>query len=53
MRGRRKSCAAMTREDGSHAVKKIRRVDMKMAIEDTSNKRCDIAAVRKKLKTVS
>ena len=53
VRGRRKSCAARPREKGRrHAVSKIRRaVSMKIAVEDS--KRGNIAAERKRLKTVS
>ena len=53
VRERRKSCAA-ARPQGEvrHAVSKINRaVRMKIAIEDS--KRCNIAVVRKRLKTVS
>ncbi|MPD01703.1 hypothetical protein E2C01_097243 [Portunus trituberculatus] len=52
MRGRRKPCAARLQEEGRHAVSKISRtVSMKIAIKD--RKRCNISAVRKKLKTDS
>ncbi|MPC67324.1 hypothetical protein E2C01_061498 [Portunus trituberculatus] len=52
MRERRKSCAARPREEGRHAVNKIRRAaSMKIVAEDS--KRYNIAAVRKRLKTVS
>ncbi|MPC19032.1 hypothetical protein E2C01_011937 [Portunus trituberculatus] len=50
MRERRKSCAVGSREEGNHAVSKIRRaVGMKMAVRDS--KRCNTAALRKRLKT--
>ena len=52
MRVSRKSCSVRPREGERHAVNKFRRaVSMKITVED--NKRCNIAAVRKKLKTVS
>ena len=52
MRGRRKPCAARVGEEGRHAVSKISRtVTMKIAIK--YRKRCNISAVRKRLKTVS
>ena len=50
MRGRGKSCAARPREQGRHAVSKIRRaVSMKLAVK--KSKRGNIAAMRKRLKT--
>ena len=52
MKVRRMSCAANLREEGSHAVSNIRRaVGMTIAVED--GKRCNIQAVRNRLKTVS
>ena len=52
VRGRRKSCAARPREEGRHAVSKIKRaVSMKIAVEDSE--RGNIAAERKRLETVS
>ncbi|MPC11527.1 hypothetical protein E2C01_004194 [Portunus trituberculatus] len=45
MRGRRKPCAAGPQEEGRHAVSKI------IAIK--YSERCNISAVRKRLKTVS
>ncbi|MPC38238.1 hypothetical protein E2C01_031743 [Portunus trituberculatus] len=52
MRGRRKPCGARLQEEGRHALNKIRRaVCMKIVLND--NKRCNIPAVRKRLKTVS
>ena len=51
VRGRSKSCAARPREQGRHAVSEIRRaVSMEVVIE---SKRGNIAAMRKRLKTVS
>ena len=51
VRERRKSCAARPKKEGRHAVSKIRRaVSMKTAVENS--KRCNIAAMRKRLKTV-
>ena len=46
--GRGKSCAVRLREQGRHAVSEIR---MKIAIKES--KRGNIAAMRKRLKTVS
>ena len=52
MRARGKSCAARPREQGRYAVSKIRRADsMKIAVKES--KRGIIAAMRKRLKTVS
>ena len=52
MRGRSKSCAARLREEGKHAVSKVRRaVNVKIVVEN--GKRCNTGAVRKSLKTVS
>ena len=52
LRERRTSCAARLREEGRHAVNKIRRtVSMKIMVEDS--KRGNIAAMRERLKTVS
>ena len=52
MRGRDKSCAARLREQGRHAVSKIRRaVSIKIAVQES--KRDNIGAMRKRLKTVS
>ena len=52
VRGRGKSCAARPREQGRHAVSKIRRaVSMKKAVKES--KRGNIAAMRKTLKTGS
>ena len=52
MRGRGKSCAARPREQGRPAVSEIRRaVSMKIAVKES--KRVNIAAMRKRLKTVS
>ena len=52
MRGRGKSCAVRLQEQGRHAVSKIRRaVIMKIAVKES--KRGNIAAIRKRLKTVS
>ena len=52
VRGRRKSCVARPREEERHAVSKIKRaVSMKIAVKDS--KRGNIAAERKRLKTVS
>ena len=48
MRERGQSCAARPREEGRHAVSKIRRaVSMKIAVEDS--KRGNIAAKRERL----
>ena len=52
VRERRQSCAARPREEGRHAVSKIRRaVSMKITIEDSE--RGNIATMRERLKTVS
>ena len=52
MRGRAKTCASRPWEQGRHAVSKIRgAVSMKIALK--KSKRGNIAAVRKRLKTVS
>ena len=52
VRGRSKSCAASPREQGRHAVSEIRRaVNMKIAVKES--KRSNIAAMRKRMKTVS
>ncbi|MPD04637.1 hypothetical protein E2C01_100335 [Portunus trituberculatus] len=52
MRGRRKLCAVKPLEEGKHAVSNINTiVNMKIVIKD--RKRCNISAVRKKLKTVT
>ena len=52
VRGRSKSCVARPREQGRHAVSKIRgAVNMKIVAKD--NKRGNITAMRKRLKTVS
>ena len=52
VRGRGKSCAARLWEQGRHAVSKIRRaVSMKITVKDS--KRGNIAAMRKRFKTVS
>ena len=52
MRGRSRSCAARLREQGRHAVSEIRRaLSMKIAVKES--KRGNIAAMRKRLKTVS
>ena len=52
MRRRGKSCAARLQEQGRHAVSKIRRVvSMKIAVKES--KRGNIAAMRKRLNTVS
>ena len=52
VRGRSKSCAARMREQGRHAVSKIRRaVSMEVAVKES--KRGNIAAMRKRLKTFS
>ena len=52
VRGRGKSCAAKPREQGKHAVSKIRRaVSMKISVKES--KRGNVAAMRKRLKTVS
>ena len=49
---KRKSCVARLREEGRYAVSKIRRPGgIKMAIEDSE--RCNIPALRRRLKTVS
>ena len=51
-RGRGKSCEERSREQGRHAVSKIRRaVIMKIALKES--KRGNIEAMRKRLKTVS
>ncbi|MPC46588.1 hypothetical protein E2C01_040310 [Portunus trituberculatus] len=45
------SCAARSWEEGRHAASKIKRaVGMKIAVEDS--KRCNTAAVKKRLKTI-
>ena len=50
--GRSNSCAARPREQGRHAVNKIRRaVSMEIAVKDS--KGGNIAAMRKRLKTGS
>ena len=52
MRGRGKSCSERLREQGRHAVNKVRRaVSMKIVVKES--KRGNIAAMRKRLKTVS
>ena len=52
MRGRVKSCAARPREQRRHTVSEIRRaVSMEVAVKES--KRGNIAAMRKRLKTVS
>ena len=52
MRRQGKSRAARPREQGRHAVSEIRRaVNMKIAVKES--KRGNIAAMRKRLKTVS
>ena len=52
MRGRGKSCAVRSREQGRHAVSKVRRaVITKKAVKES--KRGNIEAMRKRLKTVS
>ena len=52
VRERRQCCLARPREEGRHAVSKIRRaVSMKITVEDT--KRGNITAMRERLKTVS
>ena len=52
MRGRGNSCTARPREQGRHAVRKIRRaVSMKILVKET--KGGNIVAMRKRLKTVS
>ena len=52
MRGRSKSCAARLWEQRRHAVSKMSRAgSMKIAVKES--KRGNIAAMRKKLKTVS
>ena len=52
MRGRCKFCAARPREQGRHAVSKIRRaVSIKTMVKES--KRGNIAAIGKRLKTVS
>ena len=52
VRGRSKSCIVRLREQGRHAVSEIRRaVSMKIAVKES--KRVNIAAMRKRLKTVS
>ena len=52
VRGRSKSCVARPREHGKHAVSRIRRVvNMKIVVKES--KRGNIAAMRKRLKTVS
>ena len=51
-RGRSKFCAARPQEQGRYAVSEIRRaVSMEVAVKDS--KRGNIAAMRKRLKTVS
>ena len=52
MRGRGKSCAARPREQGRHAVSKVRRA-ISMKIEVKESKRGNIAVMRKRLMTVS
>ena len=52
MRERGKSCAARQRKEGRHAVSKIRRaISTKIAVKES--KRGNVAAMRKRLKTVS
>ena len=52
MRGRGKSCAARPPEQERHAVSEIRRaVSMKIAVKESQ--RGNIAAMRKRLKTIS
>ena len=52
VRGRSKSCAARPWEQGRHAVSEIRRaVSINIAVKES--KRGNIAAMRKRLKTVS
>ena len=52
VRERGKSSAARPKKEGRHAVSKIRRaVSMKIAVENSE--RCNVAAMRKRLKTVS
>ena len=52
LRGRSKSCAVRPREQGRLAVSEIRRaVSMEVAVKES--KRGNIAAMRKRLKTVS
>ena len=52
VRERGQSCAARPREEGRHAVSKIRRaVSMKIAVEDS--KTGNTAAKRERLKTVN
>ena len=52
VRGRSKSCAARPQEQGRHAISEIRRaVSMEVAVKD--RKRGNIAAMRKRVKTVS
>ena len=52
MRGSGKSCAARPRKQGRHAVSKIRTaVSMKISVKE--RKRGNIAAMRKRLKTVN
>ena len=52
MRGRGKSCAVRLREQGRHAVSKIRRaVSMKIVIKESTGG--NIAAIRKRQNTVS
>ena len=52
MRGRSKSCAARPREQGRHTVSETRiTVNMKIAVK--GSKTDNIAAMRKRLKTVS
>ena len=51
MRERRQSCATRPREEGRHAVSKIKRaVSMKITVEDS--KRGNITAKKERLKTV-
>ena len=52
LRGRGKSCAARPREQGRHAVIEIRRA-VSMVVGVRESKKSNIAAMRKRLKTVS
>ena len=52
MRGKSKFCAAMPLEQGRHAVSEIRRA-VSIEVELKESKSCNIAAMRKRLKTVS
>ena len=52
VRGRGKSCAARSREQGRHEFSKITRA-VSMKTEVKKSKRGNIAAIRKRLKTVS